>query len=240
MKKLTVLSLVVALVAIATSGCGTEPSPTSTAGVPTPTSAPSAPTATSEPPTSTPVPTSPPPTSESPLSTPGSPLATPTASTEEGGKAAPFELTSTAFEPGEPIPSQYTCDGDDVSPPLGWSDPPPDTRSLALICDDVDAPGGIWVHWVLYNLPAEARGLPEDVPPDADLPDGSRHGENSWPRLGYGGPCPPSGTHRYVFRLYALDTALDLAAGAGKEQLLQAMEGHILARAELMGTYTRE
>jgi Raf kinase inhibitor-like YbhB/YbcL family protein len=145
-----------------------------------------------------------------------------------------------AFEPGEPIPPQYTCDGDDVSPPLGWSDPPSDTRSFALICDDVDAPGTIWVHWVLYNLPAEARGLPEDVPPDADLPDGSRHGENSWQELGYGGPCPPSGTHRYVFRFYALDTALDLAAGAGKEQLLQAMEGHILARAELMGTYTRD
>jgi Raf kinase inhibitor-like YbhB/YbcL family protein len=152
----------------------------------------------------------------------------------------PFELMSTAFEPGEPIPPQYTCDGDDVSPPLGWSDPPPDTQSFALICDDVDAPGGIWVHWVLYNLPAEARGLPEDVPPEADLPDGSRHGENSWPRLGYGGPCPPSGTHRYVFRLYALDTALDLAVGATEEQLRQAMEDHILAQAELMGTYVRE
>jgi Raf kinase inhibitor-like YbhB/YbcL family protein len=96
------------------------------------------------------------------------------------------------------------------------------------------------VHWVLYNLPGGARALPEAVPPDADMPDGSRHAENSWQRLGYGGPCPPGGTHRYVFTLYALDTVLDLAAGASKEQLLQAMDGHILAQAELMGTYTRD
>jgi Raf kinase inhibitor-like YbhB/YbcL family protein len=151
----------------------------------------------------------------------------------------PFELTSAAFGPGEPIPPQHTCDGDDLSPPLGWTDPPSGTQSFALICDDLDAPGGIWVHWVLYNLPAGARELTEAVPADADLPDGSRHGENSWRRLGYGGPCPPSGTHRYVFTLYALDTALDLAAGASKEQLLQAMADHTLTQTELMGTYTR-
>jgi Raf kinase inhibitor-like YbhB/YbcL family protein len=151
-----------------------------------------------------------------------------------------FELTSAAFAPGEPIPPKYTCDGDDVSPPLEWTDPPAGTQSLALICDDPDAPAGTWVHWVLFNLPAEARALPEAVPAVADLPDGSRHGNNSWRRVGYGGPCPPSGTHRYFFKLYALDTALDLAAGASKKELLGAMEGHVLAQAELMGTYSRQ
>ena len=151
----------------------------------------------------------------------------------------PFDLMSTAFAPGESIPRKYTCDGEDISPPLQWSDPPQDTQSFALIADDPDAPVGTWVHWVLYNLPAETRTLPEAVPPDADLPDGSRHGKNSWPRLGYGGPCPPSGTHRYFFKLYALDAVLDLDAGASKEQLLQAMEGHILGQAEFMGVHTR-
>jgi len=151
----------------------------------------------------------------------------------------PFELTSTAFASGEPIPLKYTCDGQDISPPLQWGDPPQNTQSFALIADDPDAPVGTWVHWVLYNLPAETRALPEAVPPDAELPDGSRHGQNSWQRLDYGGPCPPSGTHRYFFKLYALDTVLDLDAGAGKKQVLRAMEGHILAQAEVMGVYTR-
>ena len=150
-----------------------------------------------------------------------------------------FELTSTAFGQGEPIPRRYTCDGEDISPPLQWSDPPQGTQSFALIADDPDAPMGTWVHWVLYNIPAQARSLPEAVSSDAELPDGSRHGQNSWRRLGYGGPCPPSGTHRYFFKLYALDAQLDLAAGTNKKQLLRAMEGHILAQAELMGTYTR-
>ena len=150
-----------------------------------------------------------------------------------------FEITSTAFGPGEPIPPRYTCDGEDVSPPLGWGDPPPGTQSLALICDDPDAPAGTWVHWVLYNLPAGTRSLPAAIPADADPPNGGRHGENSGRRVGYGGPCPPSGTHRYFFKLYALDAALDLTAGASKEQLLQAMEGHVLAQTEFMGTYTR-
>jgi Raf kinase inhibitor-like YbhB/YbcL family protein len=152
----------------------------------------------------------------------------------------PFELTSTAFAPGEPIPTKYSCDGEDISPPLQWSDPPQGTQSLALIADDPDAPVGTWVHWVLFNLPAEARSLLEAVPPDAERPDGSRHGENGWGRLDYGGPCPPSGTHRYFFKLYALDTMLDLDAGAGKKQVLQAMEGHILTETELMGVYSRQ
>jgi Raf kinase inhibitor-like YbhB/YbcL family protein len=151
-----------------------------------------------------------------------------------------LELTSTALTAGEPISQKYTCDGQDISPPLQWSDPPQGTQSFALVADDPDAPIGTWVHWVLYNLPAETRALPEAVPPDAELPDGSRHGENSWRRLDYGGPCPPSGTHRYFFKLYALDTTLDLAAGANKKQVLKAMERHILAQAELMGVYTRQ
>ena len=163
----------------------------------------------------------------------------PTATPEKGGREMAFELTSTAFAPGEPIPQKYSCDGEDISPPLQWSDPPQGTQSFALIADDPDAPIGTWVHWVLFNLPAEARSLPEALPPEAELPDGSRHGQNSWRRTDYGGPCPPGGTHRYFFKLYALDTVLDLASGASRKQVLKAMEGHILAQAELMGVYTR-
>ncbi|KKL66619.1 hypothetical protein LCGC14_2143140, partial [marine sediment metagenome] len=118
-----------------------------------------------------------------------------------------------AFGNGDPIPTKYTCDDQDISPPLQWGDPPEGTRSFALICDDPDAPVGTWVHWVLYNLPASARDLPEAVPSDAELSGGGRHGQNSWRRPGYGGPCPPGGTHRYFFKLYALDDELDLAAG---------------------------
>ena len=151
-----------------------------------------------------------------------------------------LQLTSSAFSQGDPIPTKYTCDGDDVSPPLAWGDPPEGTASFALINDDPDAPVGTWVHWVLYNLPADARSLPEAVPADSELPDGSRHGQNSWRRPGYGGPCPPGGTHRYFFKLYALDTALDLPSDANKEEVLKAMEGHILGQTELMGVYTRK
>lgn len=159
---------------------------------------------------------------------------------QQAEQVVSFEMTSGAFAPGEPVPVRYTCDGDDVSPPLQWSDPPDGTQSFVLIADDPDAPGRTWVHWVLYNLPAQARSLPEAVAPEADTAGGDRHGENSWNRLGYGGPCPPSGSHRYFFKLYALDTALDLEAGADKARVLEAMEGHILAQAELMGTYSRQ
>ncbi len=151
-----------------------------------------------------------------------------------------FELTSTAFGNADPIPTKYTCDGQDVSPPLQWKDPPEGTQSFALINDDPDAPGGTWVHWVLYNLPGSTLSLPEAVPSDADHPDGGRHGRNSWGRSDYGGPCPPGGTHRYFFKLYALDAELDLAAGASKEDVLGAMEGHILASTETMGVYSRQ
>ncbi len=151
-----------------------------------------------------------------------------------------LELTSTAFANGDPIPMKYTCDDQDISPPLQWKDPPEGTRSFALICDDPDAPVGTWVHWVLYNLPGSTLSLPEAVPSDADLPAGGRHGQNSWGRPGYGGPCPPGGTHRYFFKLYALDAELDLAAGGSKEELLRAMEAHVLASTETMGTYSRQ
>jgi Raf kinase inhibitor-like YbhB/YbcL family protein len=152
---------------------------------------------------------------------------------------APFGLTSRAFSGGETIPVRHTCDGEDISPPLDWDDPPDRTQSLALIVDDPDAPGGTWVHWVLYNLPPDTNDLSEGVPPEAALPDGGQQGHNSSQQLGYRGPCPPSGTHRYVFTLYALDTQLEIPSGASKSQLLRAMEGHILAQAELMGRYTR-
>lgn len=158
---------------------------------------------------------------------------------QEGEAAMPFELTSMAFSQEEVIPTQYSCDGENISPPLGWGDPPQGTTSFAIISDDPDAPGGTWVHWVLYNIPADARALPEAIPAEDELPDGSRHGENSFGRLDYGGPCPPSGTHRYFFKLYALDIVLDLEPGANKESLLQEMEGHVLGETELMGTYSR-
>ena len=151
-----------------------------------------------------------------------------------------LNLASTAFGQGEPIPINFSCDGSDISPPLQWDAPPAGTQSFALIVDDPDAPVGTWVHWVLYDLPAESRDLPEAVPPDAELPAGGLHGQNSWKRLGYGGPCPPSGTHRYFFKLYTLDIALGLESGAAAEQVRKAMGGHVLAEGELMGTYSRQ
>ena len=151
-----------------------------------------------------------------------------------------FQLTSTAFNAGQPIPASYTCDGQDHSPPLQWGDPPAGTQSFALIVDAPDAPAGAWVHWVLFNLPAQTRSLPAAVvPAQAERADGSRQGQNSWRRIGYGGPCPPRGIHRYVFKLYALDTALDLAAGATQAQVVRALAGHILGQTELTGTYRR-
>ena len=146
-------------------------------------------------------------------------------------------LNSTAFTQGNSIPARYTCTSEDISPPLSWDAPPAGTQSLALIMDDPDAPAGTWVHWVIYNIPASARGLTENIRPDAQLTDGSLQGKNSWGKLGYGGPCPPSGTHRYFFKLYALDTVLELKSGASKSALLAAMEGHILGYTELIGTY---
>ena len=150
-----------------------------------------------------------------------------------------MQLTSPAFREGGAIPAVYTCEGKDVSPPLAWTEPPQDTRSFTLINDDPDAPGKTWVHWVVYNLPASARQLPEAFPPDAEHPDGTRQGMTDFGRVGYGGPCPPSGTHRYVFTLSALDTTLSLNPGAMKREVEQAMQGHVLAHARLIGTYRR-
>ncbi len=152
--------------------------------------------------------------------------------------SASFALTSTAFEPEGPIPERYGHFRDDVSPPLAWESPPQGTRSLVLFLEDWDAPGGLFVHWVLYDIPPTASGLPEGVPRDPELSDGSRQGKNSAGSLGYIGPYPPPGeTHRYTFVLYALDTRLDLPAGVTREQVLKAMEGHVLAQATLVGTY---
>ena len=151
-----------------------------------------------------------------------------------------IKIASSAFEEGGMIPSQYTCDGSDVSPPLAWSGVPEGAKSLAIISDDPDAPMGTWVHWVIFNIPPDTAELPENVPPGPELPSGARQGETDFGRIEYGGPCPPGGTHRYFFRIYALDVMLDLEAGATKTELLDAMEGHILDEGELMGKYQRQ
>lgn len=161
-----------------------------------------------------------------------------TAAPEEGKMS--FALTSSAFNEGAAIPPLYTCEGQDVSPPLAWTAPPDGTKSLALINDDPDAPGKTWVHWVVYNIPPPVQQLPEAFSTDRELPDGTRQGITDFGRIGYGGPCPPSGTHRYYFKLYALDGVLSLPPGATKQQLERAIEGHLLARAQLMGAYRRK
>jgi Raf kinase inhibitor-like YbhB/YbcL family protein len=152
-----------------------------------------------------------------------------------------MELTSTAFAPMGEIPRRHTCEGEDVAPPLSWRGVPAAARSLALIVDDPDAPDPAapkltWVHWVLVDMPAGAPGLPEGGNP---LPHGTREGVNDWKRRGYGGPCPPIGRHRYFFKLYALDTALPALLHPTKAMLEQAMTGHVLAQAELVGTYRK-
>jgi Raf kinase inhibitor-like YbhB/YbcL family protein len=150
-----------------------------------------------------------------------------------------MKLISSAFSEGALIPVQYTCSGDDFSPPLAWSDIPAGARSLALIADDPDAPVGTWVHWVAFNLPVTGGGLPEGIRAEKQLAGGGIQGTNSWKRTGYGGPCPPSGTHRYFFKLYALDTILSLGKDATAKELQAAMKGHILAETQLMGRFKR-
>ena len=150
-----------------------------------------------------------------------------------------MEIKSPAFAHGDSIPPKYTCDGADVSPPLSFAGVPAGAKSLALIADDPDAPAGTWVHWVVWNIPAGAKSLEEGVPAREALPNGARQGINDFRRIGYGGPCPPSGTHRYFFKLYALDTMLDLPASTTKQDLEKGMQGHTLAQAELMGRYRR-
>lgn len=150
-----------------------------------------------------------------------------------------MKLSSSAFREGEMIPQVYTCDGRDASPPLAWSDVPAGAKSLVLICDDPDAPVGTWVHWVLFDLPPDLNGLPEGVTASELAKQGSRQGMNSWKRASYGGPCPPSGTHRYFFKLYALDARLALGDSATAKDVQAAIKGHILAEAQLMGRYRR-
>lgn len=169
------------------------------------------------------------------------PLMMPAISWAQQKEPAPrFELKSSSFTSGGNIPRQFTCEGTDISPALSWTEPPAGTQSFALIMDDPDAPIGTFVHWVVYNLPAATRQLPERLPGNEELQGGSSQGRNDFPKTGYGGPCPPPGkAHRYFFKLYALDTKLDLKAGARKRDVEQAMKGHILAEAQLMGRYGR-
>jgi hypothetical protein len=150
-----------------------------------------------------------------------------------------WSISSPAFAAGGDIPRAYTCDGKESTPPLSWPDAPEGTQSITLILEDPDAPRGLWIHWVLYNIPANSHGLPEGLPMQRALADGSTHGKNSWGRMDYGGPCPPEGTHRYVFRLFALDTLLQIPSGATADQVRQAMAGHVIAEVELMGRYGR-
>ena len=156
------------------------------------------------------------------------------------GGAGDLELKTAAFRDGGAIPKKFTCDGSDASPRLEWNTPPARTRSFALIVDDPDAPSGTWVHWVVFNLPTEARALPEAVPRGEKVQGGGSQGRNDFPQLGYGGPCPPSGKpHRYFFKLYALDSQLNLMPGATKSDVEKAMQGHVLAKAQLIGRYYR-
>ena len=151
-----------------------------------------------------------------------------------------IKITSSVFEEGGMIPSKYTCDGDDISPPLQWETVPDGTKSIALISDDPDAPMGTWVHWVTYNFPPGITELPENMPDDETLPDGTRQGLTDFGKTGYGGPCPPSGTHRYYFKIYALDKKIDVAIVLDKAELLIQMQGHVIAQGQLMGKYKRQ
>jgi Raf kinase inhibitor-like YbhB/YbcL family protein len=150
-----------------------------------------------------------------------------------------IKVTSVAFQQGQPIPLQYTCAGVNISPPLEWSGVPKTAKTIAIVADDPDAPGGTWVHWVLYNVPADNIGFVENVPASETLKAGGFQGKNDFGKIGYGGPCPPSGTHRYFFKLYAVDAELPLKAGATRAELEKALEGHIVAQGQLMGTYHR-
>lgn len=152
-----------------------------------------------------------------------------------------LNIKSPSFSQGQPIPTKHTCDAEDISPALQWNEVPEVAKSIALICDDPDAPMGTWVHWVLYDLPATETSLTENVEKKEELPNGAKQGRNDFKKIGYGGPCPPKGNpHRYFFKLYALDIALNLKSGATKSDVENAMKGHIIAQGQLMGTYKRK
>ena len=148
-------------------------------------------------------------------------------------------LKSDSFSDGGMIPAKYTCDGANISPQLSWDNAPKGTKSFVLICEDPDAPMGTFTHWVLYDIPADVHELPENLPKDKILPNGAKQGITDFKKVGYGGPCPPNGTHRYYFKLYALDTLLNLEPALKKEDILKAMNGHILAQGQIMGKYAR-
>jgi Raf kinase inhibitor-like YbhB/YbcL family protein len=151
-----------------------------------------------------------------------------------------FQLNCPRFGSGETIPREFTGDGTDHSPPLNWTDPPAGTQSFALVCEDPDAPRGTWIHWVLFNIPADQRSLEVGIPAESELPSQARHGITDFKTYGYGGPAPPPGKpHRYIFRLYALDTLLNLPPGSTRIQLTAEMNGHILGEAMLIGYYKR-
>jgi Raf kinase inhibitor-like YbhB/YbcL family protein len=154
--------------------------------------------------------------------------------------AQKFALISAAFQAGADIPRKYACDAEDISPPLRWENAPAGTKAFALITDDPDAPGGTWVHWVIYDLPSETKELAEGVAKTETIANGAKQGVNDFRRVGYGGPCPPPGSaHRYYFKLYALDAPTQLKPQATKQQVLEAIKGHVLGEAELMGRYKR-
>jgi Raf kinase inhibitor-like YbhB/YbcL family protein len=151
-----------------------------------------------------------------------------------------FAVSSSSFPAGSDIPKKFTCDGADISPALSWTGAPSGTKSFVLIADDPDAPVGIWTHWVIFDLPAQTSSLPEAVPKSDEVSSGGRQGRNDFRKIGYGGPCPPPGKpHRYFFRLYALDRTLNLQAGSNRKAVEQALQGHVLAKAEWMGKYGR-
>ena len=149
-----------------------------------------------------------------------------------------MKLSSKAFSEGEMIPSKYSFETDNISPPLEWESIPPNAKSLALIVDDPDAPMLRWVHWIVYNIPVTQTGLKEGISPEENIGNEIKQGSNSWRKIGYGGPSPPWGTHRYVFKLYALDTKFDIPAGINKSELIKSMKGHIIEETELIGLYT--
>jgi Raf kinase inhibitor-like YbhB/YbcL family protein len=157
----------------------------------------------------------------------------------EGEKSMQIKLTSPAFEEGGMIPEKFTCEGEDISPRLNWENIPNGTQTIALICDDPDAPMGTWVHWVIFNIPSTEKFLPENVATIERLDNGALQGRNDFRKVGYGGPCPPGGTHRYYFKIYALSSILQLKPGVSKKELLQAMSNLILAEGQLMGKYKR-
>jgi Raf kinase inhibitor-like YbhB/YbcL family protein len=159
----------------------------------------------------------------------------------KGAAMADLYLKTSAFQPGSEIPKQFTCEGQDQSPPLQWGDAPKGTQSFALIVEDPDAPSGTFTHWVLFNLPANLTELPQGVPHSHHIPSGGVQGTNDFGKVGYGGPCPPAGKpHRYFFKLYALNTKLDLSPGAKKSDVEHSMDGHVIAHAEIMGKYQRK